>query len=232
MSIKEQLLYEDKHILVLAKEPGQLSQPDKQDNSNLKSNLESYLIDSGQRKKSPFIGVIHRLDRPVGGVMVYGKTKEGTGALNKQLQENGFKKEYLAVVKGIPTPTKGTLKHTLLKNQKLNQSKIVPDTTPKGKMAHLDYECLQTVEHPTIGSCTLVKVRLHTGRHHQIRVQFASIDCPLVGDSKYGSRDNQPIGLWSYSLSLTIPFSKEHKTFSKCPVAPPFSLFDLNKLTI
>lgn len=229
MTIKEQLLYEDKHIFILCKKIGQLSQPDKNDNPNLKNDLEIYLIESGQRQKSPFIGVIHRLDRPVGGVMVYGKTKEGTALLNKQLQSNGFKKEYLAVVRGRPTQDQGTLIHTLLKNQKLNQSAVVDKDTPKSKEASLSYECLQTVEHPSLGACTLIKVQLHTGRHHQIRVQFAAIGHPILGDNKYGPRDNQPLGLWAYSLALQIPFEKSRFTFTKPPSDPPFTMFTLEK---
>lgn len=228
MSIQEQVLYEDKHIIVLTKMPGQLSQPDKQNSPNIKTALEGYLIDSGQRKKSPFIGLIHRLDRPVGGIMVYGKTKEGTASLNKQLQDAGFKKEYLAVIKGVPASHEDTLKHSLLKNSRLNQSRVVADGTPNSKLAHLDYLVLETIEHPTLGPCSLVKIRLHTGRHHQIRVQFSTIGHPLVGDSKYGKKDNQPIGLFAYKLSLKIPFKNTLETFKQLPQGPPFSMFNLN----
>jgi len=230
MSIQEQILYEDKHIIVLGKQAGQLSQPDKHNHPNLKTDLENYLINSGQRKKTPFIGVIHRLDRPVGGVMVYGKTKEGTSALNKDLQEDGFKKEYLAIVKGIPSPSQATLKHTLLKNQRLNQSKVVAEGTPKSRSAHLDYEIINTAEHPIIGICSLLKVRLYTGRHHQIRLQFSTIGYPLVGDSKYGDKDHEAIGLYAYRLNLKIPFKNTRETFSQLPSNPPFTLFDLSSL--
>lgn len=230
MTIKEQILYEDKHIIVLCKKTGQLSQPDKNNNPNLKNDLEDYLIASGQRQKSPFIGVIHRLDRPVGGVMVYGKTKEGTALLNKDLQAQGFKKEYLAVVRGRPTQEQGTLIHTLLKNQKLNQSSVVSKDTPKAKEASLSYECLQTIEHPSLGDCTLLRIQLHTGRHHQIRVQLSEIGHPLLGDNKYGPRDNQPLGLWAYTLALKIPFEKSGLQFKQAPSDPPFSMFDLKIL--
>jgi 23S rRNA pseudouridine1911/1915/1917 synthase len=230
MSIENQLLYEDKHIIVLSKLPGQLSQPDKRNSANLKDDLENYLIASGQRQKSPFIGLIHRLDRPVGGVMVYGKTKEGTASLNKQLQTDRFKKEYLAVVKGVPTPNKGTLENYLLKNQRLNQSKVVKEGTPNSKRATLDYSLLSTMHHPVLGDCSLVQIRLHTGRHHQIRVQFSNFGYPLVGDSKYGTKDGQPIGLWAYKLQLTIPFKNVTKTFEHPPQESPFSLFDLANL--
>lgn len=230
MSIQEQILYEDKHIIVLTKHVGQLSQPDKNNNPNLKNMIEDYLMSSGQRSKSPFVGVIHRLDRPVGGVMVFGKTKEGTAQLNKQLQEKGFKKEYLAIVKGKLQNPCGTLKHTLLKNQRLNLSKVVSEGTPKGKLAHLDYEVLSTQEHSTLGTISLVKIILHTGRHHQIRVQFSQIGHPLVGDNKYGPKDRYPIGLWAYGLHLTIPFIKEERPFYQLPDETPFDWFDLNVL--
>jgi len=230
MTIQEQVIYEDKHIIVLSKLSGQLSQPDKKNSPNLKNDLENYLIESGQRQKSPFIGVVHRLDRPVGGVMVYGKTKEGTAELNKFLQNNGFKKEYLAVVKGSLAETKASLKHTLLKNQKTNTSKVVDDGTPKAKEALLDYEVLSTANHPRLGTLSLVKIHLITGRHHQIRVQFSEIGHPLVGDSKYGDKDNQPIGLWAYGLTLKLPFKQEKRRFSMTPNTPPFSLFDLSGL--
>ncbi|MBN2897663.1 MAG: RNA pseudouridine synthase [Clostridia bacterium] len=230
MSISDQIIYEDKHIIVLSKLPGQLSQPDKMNQSNLKSELEDYLLTSGQRQKSPFVGVIHRLDRPVGGVMVYGKTKEGTRELNNQLQTDAFKKVYLAVVKGIPTPEQGNLQHYLVKNQKLNLSKVVPENTANSKMASLDYSVIDTKTHPHLGPCSLIKVTLHTGRHHQIRVQFAHVGHPLLGDTKYGEKDGQAIGLWAYQLTLKVPFKDATETFSRLPEDAPFSLFDMAKL--
>lgn len=230
MSIENQLLYEDKHIIVLTKAAGQLSQPDKRHHPNLKKDLENYLITSGQRQKSPFIGVIHRLDRPVGGVIVYGKTKEGTAALNKELQNSGFKKEYLAIVTGTPEPPKHTLENYLLKNQRTNQSKVVAEDTQNSKLARLDYEVISSLKHPTLGLCSLLKIALHTGRHHQIRVQFAHIGHPLIGDSKYGKKDGQAIGLWAYQLELTIPFKNTVEQFKQLPTEAPFTLFDLKNL--
>lgn len=230
MSIENQLLYEDKHIIVLSKAPGQLSQPDKRNHPNLKNDLENYLMASGQRQKSPFVGVIHRLDRPVGGVMVYGKTKEGTAALNKQLQNGSFKKEYLAIVSGTPKPSKHILENYLLKNQRMNQSKVVEEGTQNSKLARLDYKVISCLNHPTLGPCSLVKIGLHTGRHHQIRVQFAHIGHPLIGDSKYGKPDGQAIGLWAYQLELMIPFKNTLETFKQLPTAAPFTLFDLENL--
>lgn len=230
MTIQKQMIYEDKHIMVITKLAGQLSQPDKKNSPNLKNDLEHYLIASGQRHKSPFVGVVHRLDRPVGGVMVYGKTKEGTAELNRFLQNNGFKKEYLAVVKGSLCETKASLKHTLLKNQKTNTSTVVSDGTPKAKEALLDYEVLSTANHPVLGILSLVKIQLVTGRHHQIRVQFSEIGHPLVGDSKYGDKDKQAMGLWAYALTLKLPFKQEKRRFSIRPNTPPFSLFEFNFL--
>lgn len=232
MSIKDQLLYEDKHIIVLCKKAGQLSQADKNNNPNIKSDLENYLLESGQRQKSPFIGVIHRLDRPVGGVMVYGKTKEATAILNKELQGHGFKKEYLAVVRGCPDNKEDTLKHLLVKNQKLNQSSVVLEAQANAKEAMLSYQHLETIMHPSLGECSLLRIQLHTGRHHQIRVQLAEIGHPLLGDAKYGRRDNQPLGLWASTLTLTIPFKKTKESFTHYPSTPPFTLFSHPTYTV
>ncbi len=156
---------------------------------------------------------VHRLDTVTSGVMVYAKTKKAAAFLTKQITENRFEKIYLALVHGTPTPKEGILEDLLFKDSKKNKSFVVKRERKGVKKASLEYTVLETRD-----TLSLVKIKLHTGRTHQIRVQFSSRKHPVYGDGKYGASDNIPyIALFSHSLTFTDPESKKIMTFSALP---------------
>ncbi len=197
------VLYEDKSLIVCVKPVGVLSAPEAGKRRNmpdiLKAQTRAYRIDS-----------IHRLDQPVGGVMVYSKSSKATPALYKQMAGHQIIKEYLAVVCGVPQDRAGTWEDWLLKDSARCKSFVVPPHTRGAKEASLTYRVLETVTHRGM-PLTLVRVRLHTGRTHQIRVQFSSRRLPLLGDEKYGASpatECKGLGLWSYHLAFRHPQDK------------------------
>lgn len=207
-----EILHEDNHILVCVKPAGILSQPDKSGGADM---IALILEHMEANRTGSDIHPVHRLDRNVGGVMVYAKNKAAAAKLSKAIQDNGFRKEYVAVVHNRPAEEKGTYKDLLFKDSSRNKSFVV-DRPRKGvKEASLEYEVMETKDLP-VGPVTLVKIRLHTGRTHQIRVQFSSRQMPLLGDGKYGSRDNGcELALWSYRLSFWHPDRKEYMEFTQ-----------------
>lgn len=205
MEIK--ILYEDSEIVVCVKPSGVLSQDD---------NKESMVSILSEKCKSE-IFPLHRLDREVAGVMVYAKTKQSAAFLSKEIAERRFKKEYLAVVHGEPEKTFGEMCDLLFKDSSRNKSFVVKRMRKGVKDAKLEYNVIETknIENQTF---TKVHILLHTGRTHQIRVQFSSRKMPLLGDKKYGAKDNfDSIALWSYKTSFTHPKTNETVTFSAEP---------------
>ncbi|HOA80370.1 MAG TPA: pseudouridine synthase [Defluviitaleaceae bacterium] len=164
------IIYEDAHLIVASKAPKIPSQPDKTGDKDMLSYLKDYLKEKYPSARSPYIGLVHRLDRPVGGLMVFAKTKLANAKLSEQIQNKQFKKEYLAVVCGKPIKPQGELVDYLLKNQKSNLSKVVPKGTRGAKEAILEYECIESIKIEDEGILSLLKIILKTGRHHQIRV--------------------------------------------------------------
>ncbi len=164
-----------------------------------------------------YIGVVHRLDRGVGGVMVYAKTPKAAAELSRAVQARTLEKEYLAVVHGTLEAPEGTLCDLLYHDKRQNKSFAVTRERAGVKDARLDYVCLGSEEHPRLGSISLVRVRLHTGRTHQIRVQFSSRGHALVGDGKYGARDNCPIALFSAHLAFAHPKDGRRMSFDESP---------------
>ena len=161
------------------------------------------------------MGLVHRLDRPVGGVMVFARTSKAASRLSEQVRNKTFKKKYLAVVDGKIDKSIGTLEDYLYKDEKNNISKVVDKNKKNAKYAKLDYEVLDYDEKRQL---SLVKIDLHTGRHHQIRVQFANFNHSLYGDQKYGKRGKQKqIRLWAYELEIEHPVKKEKMTFKCLP---------------
>lgn len=204
------LLYEDGDLLVAVKPPGMASQPDKTGDEDLLTRLEA----DTKGKVYP----VHRLDRPVGGVMVYGKSKAGAAL-------TGLEKTYLAVVCGT-LPKEGTLVHFLKKRERDNTAQVVQKGVKGAKEARLSYRVLAERE-----GLSLVEIALETGRHHQIRVQFAAAGAPLWGDRKYNPafqryRGKEPIALWAAGLAFRHPQTGEFLRFWLKPDAHPFSLFD------
>lgn len=210
-------LYNDKFIVVCLKPVGVLSEPfDREKNMPelLKRQTKAYKID-----------VIHRLDRNVGGVMVYSKSSKATEILAKMMASHNFEKEYLAVVNGKPSPT-GVMEDYLLKDKKKCKVFVAKKDTKDAKFAKLEYTVLGEKN-----GLSLVRIKLHTGRTHQIRVQFASRGFSLVGDTKYGKQDTKdngktPIALYSFRLAFSHPISKKQiEGFSLPKPNGPFALF-------
>ena len=209
------VLYEDNHIIVVKKEPNIPSQADKTGDIDMLSIIKEYLKEKYNKPGNVYLGLVHRLDRPVGGVMVFAKTSKAASRLSNQVREKTFKKKYLAVVDGKFDSAKGTLEDYLYKDERNNISKVVNKEKKNAKLAKLDYEVLACNE---IKNLSLVKVNLHTGRHHQIRVQLAHVGHSIFGDQKYGTRGTgKQIALWAYELTLEHPVSKETMTFKCLP---------------
>ena len=196
------ILFEDENIIVCLKQRGMVSQAD----SSGKESMVSILSEITNSEIHP----LHRLDKEVGGVMVYAKNKKTAASISKQITDKTFKKEYIALVHGIPDTDKGEMRDLLFKDSKKNKSYVVKRERKGVKSALLEYETIEKNE-----NYSKVLIHLHTGRTHQIRVQFASRKMPLMGDRKYGANDDSKIlCLWSYRISFYHPVSKEKLIFS------------------
>ncbi len=214
MDIK--ILYKDNDVTVAVKPKGVLSE----DGLNGEKGIIGLLSESEEKQ----LFLLHRLDRNVGGVMVFANNKKSAGKLSQDIQKHSFKKEYLAVTDGIPQEKTGVLKDLLFKDSKKNRSYVVNRMRKGVKDASLEYEVLKETE-----GKALIRVLLHTGRTHQIRVQFSSRKMPLTGDIKYGSKDrtNADIALFSYRITFNHPVSGEEMSFAAEPDCEiyPFNLF-------
>lgn len=209
------VLYEDNHIIVVEKPPNIPSQGDKTNDENMLDIIKGYIKEKYNKPGNVYVGLVHRLDRPVGGVMVFAKTSKAASRLSEQVRNKIFKKEYLAIVDGKLENKLGTLEDYLLKNEKNNMSKVVPENTKNAKYAKLDYEVLK---YDSDINLSVLKVLLHTGRHHQIRVQLANCGHSICGDQKYGTRGRgKQISLWAYSLTIVHPITKEEMKFEDVP---------------
>ena len=209
------VLYEDNHIIVVRKDPNIPSQADKTEDLDMLTIIKKYLKEKYNKPGNVYLGLVHRLDRPVGGVMVFAKTSKAASRLSNQVREKIFKKKYLAVVDGKFDRENGILEDYLYKDERNNISKVVKPEKKNAKLAKLDYKVLAYNE---VKDLSLVKVNLHTGRHHQIRVQLAYADHSIFGDQKYGTRGKgKQIALWAYELTIQHPVSKEEMTFKCLP---------------
>ena len=209
------ILYEDNHIIIVEKKPNIPSQADKTEDIDMLTIVKDYIKEKYNKPGNVYLGLVHRLDRPVGGVMVFAKTSKAAGRLSEQVREKIFKKKYLAVVDGKFDKRSGTLEDYLYKDERNNMSKVVNKEKKNAKLAKLDYEMIIYNE---VKDLSLVKVNLHTGRHHQIRVQLANSGHSIFGDQKYGKRgQGKQIALWAYSLTIQHPITKEEMTFKDLP---------------
>jgi len=209
------IIYEDNHIIVVEKLPNIPSQGDKTGDTDMLTLIKEYLKEKYNKPGNVYLGLIHRLDRPVGGVMVFAKTSKAAARLSEQVRNKELKKKYLVIVDGKLEKEKGKLEDYLLKNEKNNLSKVVPEGTKNSKFASLDYEVIKYNEEINL---SVLKINLHTGRHHQIRVQFSSRGHSIYGDQKYGTRGRgKQIALWAYSLTIKHPITKEEMTFEDLP---------------
>lgn len=224
------VLFEDNHILVVVKPVNMPTQEDESKDPDLLTVLKQDIKLRYGKPGNVFLGLVHRLDRPVGGVMVFAKTSKAASRLSDAVRTHRFDKRYLAVVHGRPDRAAGRLVHHLLKDSRTNTVRAVPQGShPDAKEAILDYEVLGSAD-----GFSLVRIELLTGRSHQIRVQMAESGWPLYGDQKYGARLNkagQQIALWSVYLSFSHPTLKDTVTY-RCPPPPehPWTLWDASLL--
>jgi len=220
---KLNILYEDNHIIVVVKPVNILSQSDITNDPDMLTLIKSYLKEKHHKPGNVYLGLVHRLDRVVGGVMVFAKTSKAASRLSEAIRENKFHKEYLAICHGKVKETDTFIDYLQKKD---DFSTIVTDIK-HGKLSELSYELASYNEKLDL---SLVKVHLKTGRHHQIRVQFSSRGYPLIGDNRYGNDKNMEIGLFAYKLSFPHPITKEILSFSFIPTNKPFNLFDLSNV--
>ncbi len=209
------ILYEDNHIIVVEKPVNIPSQADKTGDLDMLTIIKDYIKEKYQKPGEVYLGLVHRLDRPTGGVMVFAKTSKAASRLSEQVREKQMQKKYLCIVDGKMEKEKDTFTDYLLKNERTNTSKVVDKNTKNAKEAVLDYEVIKYDEETNL---SVVKVNLHTGRHHQIRLQFSSRGHSLYGDQKYGTRGRgKQLTLWAYSLSIMHPTKKEMMEFEDYP---------------
>lgn len=207
------VLYEDNHIIVVEKPSGIPTQEDCTGDVDMYNLVKEYIRVKYNKPGNVFVGIVHRLDRPVGGVMVFARTSKAASRLSEQIRNRSFKKVYLAMLDGVPKKDEGRLENYLWKDEKKNQVYVVEESHEGAKKAVLDYKVLRKE-----GKRTLVQVELHTGRPHQIRVQFANIGCPLVGDGKYGKIEGKSdIMLFSHLICFQHPTTKEEMEFRLSP---------------
>ena len=183
------VLYEDNHLIIVNKAAGEIVQGDKTGDEPLSELVKKYIKEKYAKPGNVFLGVVHRLDRPVSGVVIFARTSKALARLNAMFQKSEVKKTYHAIVEGTPQPETAELQHWLVRNEKQNKAYVAGRDKTGAKLARLDYALLSKGE-----NYSLVEVHLHTGRHHQIRCQLSAIGCPVKGDLKYGARRSNPDG--------------------------------------
>lgn len=205
-----EILYEDNHIIAVYKRSSDLSQGDKTGDASIDNEVKKYIADKYKKPGEAFLGVVHRLDRPVSGVMLFARTSKALERLNEMFRTKQIKKIYLAIVKERPPEDEATITHFLKKNEKQNKSYVYDSEVKGSKEASLTYRLKGRSER-----YYLLEIELHSGRHHQIRAQLARIGCPIKGDLKYGfprSNEDGSISLFSRKLEFIHPVRKEQVT--------------------
>ncbi len=198
-----QVLYEDNHIIVVNKRPGDIVQGDKTGDTPLSEVVKEYIKDKYNKPGNVYLGVVHRLDRPTSGIVILARTSKALPRLNQLFKDRDAKKTYWAIVKNMPPKEEDSLVHYLKRNPKQNKSYAHIKEVPESKKAILDYKIIQKLD-----NYFLLEISLHTGRHHQIRSQLSAIGCPIKGDLKYGfdrSNKDASISLHARKLSFTHP---------------------------
>ena len=214
-----EIVYEDNHLLIAVKPPNQLTQGDATGDEALLDELKGYIKQKYQKPGEVFLGLVHRLDRPVGGLVAFARTSKAASRLSEQLRSHAMHRDYLAVVEnGDQLAQEGTLHHWLSKDEASGNVRTVRPQTPGSQEAHLHYRVLSRQ-----GGTALVHVVLETGRKHQIRVQFAASGHPLVYDMRYGHGERgENIALWGAMLTLAHPTQKQPMTFASSPRGAAF----------
>ena len=211
---KPTVVYEDNHLLCVSKRPGEIVQGDKTGDEPMSEALKGWLKEKYNKPGNVYLSVIHRLDRPVGGLVLFAKTSKALSRMNELFRTGDVSKRYWAVVTARPPKHSDTLEQYLVRNESQNKSYVARQgaATPGAKLARLSYRLLASGEH-----YHLLEIELHTGRHHQIRCQLAALGCPIKGDLKYGAPRSNPggsISLLSRQISFTHPVSKEALTLT------------------
>jgi 23S rRNA pseudouridine1911/1915/1917 synthase len=217
-----QILHEDNHIIVVNKRVGDIVQGDKTGDKPLSEVVKEYIKDKYNKPGEVFLGVVHRLDRPTSGIVVFARTSKALTRLNEMFSARETQKTYWAIVKNKPEKTEDTLIHFLKRNEKNNTSKAHLKEVPESKMAKLDYKIIKE-----LNSYFALEIDLHTGRHHQIRAQLNAIGCPIKGDLKYGFDRSNPDGgihLHARKLVFMHPVSKQRIEIVAAP--PKNSVWD------
>ena len=223
MSREPEIIFEDNDILICRKQAGVATQTKRLGQQDMESLLKNYRAKKGE---PPYVGVVHRLDQPVEGVMVFAKNQKAAAVLSKQIQQHMIGKYYYAVSQSAPVEKEGVLEDYLLTDKKTNYTKIiekrsVADLPKDAKYAKLEYKTVEAKDEKT-----LFEIKLHTGRQHQIRVQMANVGCPLVGDGKYGdAADREQLALCSYKLEFEHPTKKVPMKFEIQPQGKVFVEF-------
>ncbi|MDR1006738.1 MAG: RluA family pseudouridine synthase [Bacteroidales bacterium] len=222
--ISSQILFEDNHLIVLNKQNGQIVQGDKTGDMCLADMVKAYLKKKYSKPGNVYCGVVHRLDRPVSGVLIMAKTDKALSRLNNQIKERQIKKTYWAITRNAPPQESGILRNYLYRNEKQNKSYIV-ESGSASQYAELSYRLICKSDH-----YNLLEIDLMTGRHHQIRVQLAGMGCPIKGDLKYGfGRSNRisSISLHARQIAFNHPVTKEHLVITApAPAEPLWQYFE------
>ena len=211
------ILYEDNHIIVVIKPVNILSQADSTNDIDMLTILKDYIKKKYNKPGNVYLGLVHRLDKPTGGIMVFARTSKAAARLSDSIRENKFKKTYLAICHG-----KTKEKDNLIDYLEKRETKSYITTKDKGKYASLTYERLDYLEKEDL---SLLKINLETGRNHQIRLQLSSRNHPLYGDNKYGFDKNKTLGLYAYKLEFPHPTTKETLSFTNYPNYNPFTKY-------
>jgi 23S rRNA pseudouridine1911/1915/1917 synthase len=217
-----EILYEDNHLIAVNKRSSDLSQGDKTGDTSLDTEVKKYIAEKYKKPGDVFLGVVHRLDRPVSGVILYARTSKALARLNEMFRSTEVKKTYLAIVRERPPEDEATITHFLKKNEQQNKTYVYDYEVKGSKEASLTYRLAGRSERYYI-----LEIQLHSGRHHQIRAQMAKIGCPVKGDLKYGfSRSNEDgsISLMARRLEFIHPVKKE-----KLVITAPFPKGDIWK---
>lgn len=211
------VLYEDNHLIIVNKQAGEIVQGDKTGDTPLSDIVKDWLKEKHNKPGNVYLGVVHRLDRPVSGVVLFAKTSKALPRLNKMFAEHDkVSKTYWAIVQNRPQASKGTLTHWLTRQEKNNTARAYDREVPGSKKAVLDYELIASGER-----YHLLEIHLHTGRHHQIRCQLAKMGCPIKGDLKYGAPRSNPDGSISlHARNLTLEHPVSHETISVTAPVP------------
>ena len=202
-----QILYEDNHIIVVSKTSGEIVQGDKTGDKTLCDSVKEYIKEKYEKPGNVFLGIAHRLDRPVSGIVIFAKTSKALSRLNNMFRDGEVHKLYWAITQNMPQKEEDTLTHWIVRNEKQNKSYAYDREKPGSKKAMLHYKVISSTD-----NYTLLAVNLMTGRHHQIRCQLSAIGCPIKGDLKYGSRrsnNDGSISLHARKVEFVHPVSKQ-----------------------